>query len=154
MQWSRLASLMCNLFTATTWETTDALTSPRATSILPVQSRGNKANRGRNTRKDPPLDRSFIPYLQNGKNRCGSWACKTICRFPRCGGKRHAHQRKKERPDGAITSFYSSAAEIFAKPRAVGTARLFEFQRPQSTNTNFERLEFCPSHTPLEQGSI
>ncbi|GBL74333.1 hypothetical protein AVEN_235314-1 [Araneus ventricosus] len=56
------------------------------------------------------------------------------------------------RPDGAIASVHSSAAEIFAKPRAVGTVRLFEFNRPQSTSTNLERLEIWRSHTPLEQG--
>ncbi|GBN98960.1 hypothetical protein AVEN_30836-1 [Araneus ventricosus] len=47
---------------------------------------------------------------------------------------------------------HSSAAEIFAKPRAVGTARLFECHRPQSTSTNLERIKVCPRHTPLEQG--
>ncbi|GBM58106.1 hypothetical protein AVEN_164292-1 [Araneus ventricosus] len=43
-------------------------------------------------------------------------------------------------------------AEIFAKPLTVGTVRLFEFHRPQSTNANLERLEIWPSHTPLEKG--
>ncbi|GBO00699.1 hypothetical protein AVEN_271575-1 [Araneus ventricosus] len=42
-------------------------------------------------------------------------------------------------PDGAIASVHSRAAEIFAKPRAIGTARLFEFHRPQSTSTNLTR---------------
>ncbi|GBO32050.1 hypothetical protein AVEN_10475-1 [Araneus ventricosus] len=32
-----------------------------------------------------------------------------------------------------------------------GTARLFEFHRPQSTNAKPERLEVSPSHTPLEE---
>ncbi|GBL98333.1 hypothetical protein AVEN_174115-1 [Araneus ventricosus] len=63
MQCSRLASLMCNLFTATTRETTDALTSPRATSVLPVPTTGNKANRRRNSRKDRPLERSLTDLL-------------------------------------------------------------------------------------------
>ncbi|GBL89999.1 hypothetical protein AVEN_81537-1 [Araneus ventricosus] len=31
-------------------------------------------------------------------------------------------------------------------------ARLFEFHRQQPTNTNLERLEAWPSHTPSEQG--
>ncbi|GBL97160.1 hypothetical protein AVEN_144603-1 [Araneus ventricosus] len=41
-------------------------------------------------------------------------------------------------PDGAIASVHSSTAEIFAKPRAVGTARLFEFQdhNPQVQTSN------------------
>ncbi|GBM10740.1 hypothetical protein AVEN_215890-1 [Araneus ventricosus] len=54
--------------------------------------------------------------------------------------------------DGGIASIPSSAAEIFAKPRAVGTASLFEFHRPQSTSANIKRLEIRPSHTPLEHG--
>ncbi|GBL76823.1 hypothetical protein AVEN_53483-1 [Araneus ventricosus] len=49
-------------------------------------------------------------------------------------------------PDGTIESIHSSAAEIFAKPRAAGTARLFEFHRPQYTIANLERLEVRPSH--------
>ncbi|GBN90574.1 hypothetical protein AVEN_149229-1 [Araneus ventricosus] len=53
-------------------------------------------------------------------------------------------------PDGAIASVHSSTDEIFAKPRAVGKARLIEFHRPQSTNVNLERLQIWPSHTPLE----
>ncbi|GBN09672.1 hypothetical protein AVEN_50399-1 [Araneus ventricosus] len=53
-------------------------------------------------------------------------------------------------PDDAIASVHSSIAEIFAKPRAVGTARLFEFHRPHVRN--LVRLEIWPSHTPLEQG--
>ncbi|GBL88362.1 hypothetical protein AVEN_103022-1 [Araneus ventricosus] len=48
-------------------------------------------------------------------------------------------------PDGAIASVHSSAAERFAKPLAVGTARLF---RPQSTSTNLEQFEVWSSHTP------
>ncbi|GBM92666.1 hypothetical protein AVEN_251400-1 [Araneus ventricosus] len=43
----------------------------------------------------------------------------------------------------------AASVHSFAKLRAVGTARLFEFHRPQSTNTN---LEAWPSHTPSEQG--
>ncbi|GBM36539.1 hypothetical protein AVEN_46015-1 [Araneus ventricosus] len=54
--------------------------------------------------------------------------------------------------DGAIVSVHSSAAEIFAKPRAVGTARMFEFHRPWTTSANLVRLEVQPSHMPLEQG--
>ncbi|GBO00003.1 hypothetical protein AVEN_23009-1 [Araneus ventricosus] len=46
--------LMCELFTAIAPETTDALASPRATSILPVRTTGNNANRGRNAGKDRP----------------------------------------------------------------------------------------------------
>ncbi|GBN38172.1 hypothetical protein AVEN_160451-1 [Araneus ventricosus] len=55
-------------------------------------------------------------------------------------------------PDGAIASVHSNTVGIFAKPRAVGTARLFEFHRPKSTSANLERLEDCPTHSPLEQG--
>ncbi|GBN93014.1 hypothetical protein AVEN_107826-1 [Araneus ventricosus] len=55
-------------------------------------------------------------------------------------------------PDGAIASIHSSAADIFAKALAVGTVRLLKFHRPQFTRANLERLEVCPSHTPLEQG--
>ncbi|GBM97153.1 hypothetical protein AVEN_195495-1 [Araneus ventricosus] len=46
IQCRRVVPLMCELFTATTRETTDALTSPRATSILPVPTTRNNANRG------------------------------------------------------------------------------------------------------------
>ncbi|GBM49255.1 hypothetical protein AVEN_71002-1 [Araneus ventricosus] len=52
--WPLPLSLMCELFTAITRETTDALTSPRASSILPVPTTGNNANRGRNSWKDRP----------------------------------------------------------------------------------------------------
>ncbi|GBN36383.1 hypothetical protein AVEN_77325-1 [Araneus ventricosus] len=38
---------------------TDALTSPRATLILPLPTTGNNANRGRNLWKDRPLERSL-----------------------------------------------------------------------------------------------
>ncbi|GBL89598.1 hypothetical protein AVEN_87916-1 [Araneus ventricosus] len=38
--------------------TTDALASPLATSILPIPTTGNNANRGRNLWKDKPLERS------------------------------------------------------------------------------------------------
>ncbi|GBM57870.1 hypothetical protein AVEN_247486-1 [Araneus ventricosus] len=44
----RLSSLMFELFTATTRETSDALTSLRATSNLPVAMTGNNAHHGRN----------------------------------------------------------------------------------------------------------
>ncbi|GBO12678.1 40S ribosomal protein SA, partial [Araneus ventricosus] len=47
----------------------------------------------------------------------------------------------KLRPDGAIASVHSSAAEIFAKPRVVGKARLFEFHRPQSTSVYLIHLK-------------
>ncbi|GBL83264.1 hypothetical protein AVEN_76173-1 [Araneus ventricosus] len=93
-----------------------------------------------------------IPCRRNRKNRCGSWACKCICWFPRYGGKYCAHQRKVERPDGANASAHSNTAETFSKSRAVGSARLFEFNRPRSTSTILERLEICPSHRPLEHG--
>ncbi|GBM59617.1 hypothetical protein AVEN_218929-1 [Araneus ventricosus] len=41
-------------------------------------------------------------------------------------------------PNAAIASVHSSSLEIFAKPCAVGTARLFEFHRLQSTSANLE----------------
>ncbi|GBN94328.1 hypothetical protein AVEN_33494-1 [Araneus ventricosus] len=47
--WSLPLPLMCELFTAIMWETTDALTSPRAASILPAPIMGNNANRGQNS---------------------------------------------------------------------------------------------------------
>ncbi|GBN10713.1 hypothetical protein AVEN_261930-1 [Araneus ventricosus] len=47
-----------------------------------------------------------------------------------------------------------SAAERFAKLRALGMARLFEFHQSQFTSTNLERLEVWTSHTPSEQGFI
>ncbi|GBO10085.1 hypothetical protein AVEN_177190-1 [Araneus ventricosus] len=56
--WPLSFPLMCELFTVITQETTDALTSPRATSILPVPTTGNNANSGRNSWKDKPLERS------------------------------------------------------------------------------------------------
>ncbi|GBM38910.1 hypothetical protein AVEN_209925-1 [Araneus ventricosus] len=43
--WPLYFPLMCELFTAITQETTDELTSPRATSIHPVPTIGNNANR-------------------------------------------------------------------------------------------------------------
>ncbi|GBN96525.1 hypothetical protein AVEN_249872-1 [Araneus ventricosus] len=46
-------------------------------------------------------------------------------------------------PYGTIASVHSSAAEIFAKPRAVGTARLFEFHRPQVRTSNFVQATPC-----------
>ncbi|GBN50304.1 hypothetical protein AVEN_109240-1 [Araneus ventricosus] len=45
--WPLLPPLTCELFTAITRETTDALTSPGVASILPVLTMGNNANRGR-----------------------------------------------------------------------------------------------------------
>ncbi|GBO05868.1 hypothetical protein AVEN_187008-1 [Araneus ventricosus] len=63
-----------------------------------------------------------------------------------------ANSSRIKGPDEAIVSVHSIAAEIFAKPRAVGTARLFEFHRPRSTSTNLERPQICPSHKSLEQG--
>ncbi|GBN27796.1 hypothetical protein AVEN_223938-1 [Araneus ventricosus] len=51
--------LTCELFTATTRETTDALTSQRATSILRVPTTGNNTNRGRNMWKDRSMECSF-----------------------------------------------------------------------------------------------
>ncbi|GBL89365.1 hypothetical protein AVEN_225882-1 [Araneus ventricosus] len=59
MQCRRLASLMSELFIATTRETTDVLTRPRSTSILSVPTARNNANHGRNSRKDRPLERNF-----------------------------------------------------------------------------------------------
>ncbi|GBM90844.1 hypothetical protein AVEN_49808-1 [Araneus ventricosus] len=41
----RLSDLASLMFTARTWETTDALTSLRATSNLPVPMTGSKAHR-------------------------------------------------------------------------------------------------------------
>ncbi|GBM77432.1 hypothetical protein AVEN_107818-1 [Araneus ventricosus] len=54
-------ALMSELFTSTTQETTDKqqLTSPRATSIPPVPTTRNNANRGRNSWKDRPLESSL-----------------------------------------------------------------------------------------------
>ncbi|GBN42642.1 hypothetical protein AVEN_108419-1 [Araneus ventricosus] len=52
--WPLPLPLMCEIFTAITGETTDALTSPRVTSVLPVPTMGNNANRGRNSWKDRP----------------------------------------------------------------------------------------------------
>ncbi|GBM57601.1 hypothetical protein AVEN_216348-1 [Araneus ventricosus] len=49
MQWRCLVPLTRELLTITTQETTDALSSPRASSILPVPTTGNNANRGRNS---------------------------------------------------------------------------------------------------------
>ncbi|GBL75365.1 hypothetical protein AVEN_194563-1 [Araneus ventricosus] len=49
----------CELFTTITRETTDALTSPRTTSILPVPTTRNNTNRGRNSWKDRPWVRSL-----------------------------------------------------------------------------------------------
>ncbi|GBN86421.1 hypothetical protein AVEN_72689-1 [Araneus ventricosus] len=94
----------------------------------------------------------IIPCRPNRKNRCGSWACKCTCYFQRFGGKQLAHERKGKWADGVSASVLSRAAEIFAKTRAVGTARLFESHRPQSTRTNLQRLEVWPSYTPPEQG--
>ncbi|GBM73175.1 hypothetical protein AVEN_30059-1 [Araneus ventricosus] len=50
--WPLPLPLTCELFTTITWETTDALTSPRVTSILPVLMMGNNVNYGRNSWKD------------------------------------------------------------------------------------------------------
>ncbi|GBM59960.1 hypothetical protein AVEN_178210-1 [Araneus ventricosus] len=52
--WSLPLPLMCELFTEITRETTNALTSPGATSILPVPTMWNNANRGRNSWKARP----------------------------------------------------------------------------------------------------
>ncbi|GBL82404.1 hypothetical protein AVEN_70901-1 [Araneus ventricosus] len=52
--WPLPLPLMCELFTAITLETTDLFTIPRATSILPVPTMGNNANRGRNSWEDRP----------------------------------------------------------------------------------------------------
>ncbi|GBN64931.1 hypothetical protein AVEN_264469-1 [Araneus ventricosus] len=68
MQWCRLVSLlslMCELVTAITREATDALTSPRATSILSVPMTGNNASRGRNSWKDASLERSLTSLLRH-----------------------------------------------------------------------------------------
>ncbi|GBM55005.1 hypothetical protein AVEN_54995-1 [Araneus ventricosus] len=52
--WPLPLPLTCELFTAITREATVGLTSPRATSILPLPTMGNNANRGRNSWKDRP----------------------------------------------------------------------------------------------------
>ncbi|GBM77574.1 hypothetical protein AVEN_186842-1 [Araneus ventricosus] len=52
--WPLLPPLMCKLFTAITRETENALTSPRATSILSAPPTGNNTNRGRNSWEDRP----------------------------------------------------------------------------------------------------
>ncbi|GBN29290.1 hypothetical protein AVEN_47021-1 [Araneus ventricosus] len=57
--WPLYFPLMRELFTAITREATDALTSPRATSILSVPTTGNNANLGRNSWKDRPLELSL-----------------------------------------------------------------------------------------------
>ncbi|GBM97152.1 hypothetical protein AVEN_195494-1 [Araneus ventricosus] len=54
IQCRRLVPLMRERFTATTRETIDTLTSPQATSILPLPTMGNNANRGRNSWKGRP----------------------------------------------------------------------------------------------------
>ncbi|GBN82190.1 hypothetical protein AVEN_145593-1 [Araneus ventricosus] len=61
--WPLYFSFMRELFTATAQETTDALTSPRATSILPVPTMGNNANLGRNSWKDRLLERSLRRFI-------------------------------------------------------------------------------------------
>ncbi|GBO25544.1 hypothetical protein AVEN_164269-1 [Araneus ventricosus] len=112
-------------------------------AVSAIDASGHRRHTHTNTQALP-----FISIdCRNRKNRCGSLACKCICSFQRCGSKYLTHQKKVEKQDGAITSIQS---EIFAKPCAVRTARLFD--RPQSTSTNLERLEVWPSHTPLEQG--
>ncbi|GBL95883.1 hypothetical protein AVEN_227125-1, partial [Araneus ventricosus] len=96
---------MCELFTATTRETTDPLTSPRATSIPPIPTTRNKAAFQRPVFPRVSSAVRVIPYHRNRKNRCGSWACKCICGFPRYGGNYLAHKSQSaiaERPDGAI----------------------------------------------------
>ncbi|GBM52044.1 hypothetical protein AVEN_238109-1 [Araneus ventricosus] len=95
-----------------------------------------------------------ITCRRSSKNRCGSWACKCICGFPRYGGKQIAHQRKRERARRChcVRSLERCRDICKAMRRDIETARLIEFHRPQSTSTNLERLEVWPSHTPLEQG--
>ncbi|GBM54501.1 hypothetical protein AVEN_189535-1 [Araneus ventricosus] len=61
--WSLCFPLMRELFTAIMREATDALTSPRATSILSVPTTGNNTNRGRNSWKDRLLERSRRSYI-------------------------------------------------------------------------------------------
>ncbi|GBL67035.1 hypothetical protein AVEN_77076-1 [Araneus ventricosus] len=104
--------------------------------------------------------------------------CKCICGFQRCGGKYLRHQRARRCqfipslkhcgdicqvtrsrngasvriPPTSVHKCEPRATRSVAKPHAVGTARLFEFHRPHSTNVNLERLEDWPSHTPLLQG--
>ncbi|GBL80434.1 hypothetical protein AVEN_92330-1 [Araneus ventricosus] len=57
--WTLPLPLTCELFNDITRETTDALTSPRATSIPPIPTIGNNANRGRNSWKDRPYERGL-----------------------------------------------------------------------------------------------
>ncbi|GBM38724.1 hypothetical protein AVEN_252917-1 [Araneus ventricosus] len=55
---------MRELFTATKRETTYALASPPATSILPVPTTGNNANRGQISWKDRALfGEAYISYV-------------------------------------------------------------------------------------------
>ncbi|GBO41617.1 hypothetical protein AVEN_202443-1 [Araneus ventricosus] len=73
MQWCLLTSLLSfdvRPIYRQNAETTDALTSPRATSILPVQTNGNNANRGRNSWKDRPLERSLRDYHKEWTLQC------------------------------------------------------------------------------------
>ncbi|GBM30462.1 hypothetical protein AVEN_237691-1 [Araneus ventricosus] len=63
--WPLPRPLMCELFPAIERETTDALTSPRATSILPVPTMGNNSIRVRNSWKYRPLKRGFKLFKFN-----------------------------------------------------------------------------------------
>ncbi|GBM39062.1 hypothetical protein AVEN_190208-1 [Araneus ventricosus] len=59
---------MLELLTAIIREATDALASPRATSILSVPTTGNNANLGRNSWKERPLERSLSHYFNQRTN--------------------------------------------------------------------------------------
>ncbi|GBM58145.1 hypothetical protein AVEN_125028-1 [Araneus ventricosus] len=77
------------------------------------------------------------------KYACGSWACKSICCFSCYGGKQLARQRKGAWPDGVSALVYSTAAEIFAQPRAVRTARLFGIPLTTIHKYDLKRLVVC-----------
>ncbi|GBL99411.1 hypothetical protein AVEN_206811-1 [Araneus ventricosus] len=81
-----------------------------------------------------------IPCRRNGKNRCDLCASKCICGFPRCGGKWLAHQRTRRRHC------------IRSLERCRDICKGATVRIPPTTSTNLERLEVCPSHTPLEKG--
>ncbi|GBN39158.1 hypothetical protein AVEN_117840-1 [Araneus ventricosus] len=74
--------------------------------------------------------------------------------FSRVVAVNSSHVKGGEWPDGVSASVHWSAAEIFAKLRAVEKKipRLFEFHRSHSTSTNIEPLKVWTSQMPSEQG--
>ncbi|GBN72598.1 hypothetical protein AVEN_95480-1 [Araneus ventricosus] len=87
-----------------------------------------------------------ISCRRNRKNRCGSWACASVASRVMAASKESRAARRHQ----CLRERYRDICK--ATRRAVGTARLFQFNRPHSTSTNLVRLEVWPSHTPLEQG--